>query len=109
MTTLEAPRCDRAKALLLDTVLPLETVAYRAGFQSDEQIHKAVAAVSPFRRAVAVRGLRPLARGKGSAPRPNGHRVPKSIYVGGFGFCLRVLNRVEHQHQPCFARAGNGR
>lgn len=41
MTLLEALRCDRAKALLLDTDLPLKTVAYRAGFQSDEQMRKA--------------------------------------------------------------------
>lgn len=41
MAMLEALRCDRAKALLLDTDLPLKTLAYRAGFQSDEQMRKA--------------------------------------------------------------------
>ncbi|WP_349538844.1 helix-turn-helix domain-containing protein [Sagittula sp. NFXS13] len=41
MATLERLRCDRAKTLLLDTDLPLKTVAFRAGFQSDEQVHKA--------------------------------------------------------------------
>ncbi|GAA4228695.1 transcriptional regulator GlxA family with amidase domain [Sagittula marina] len=41
MATLERLRCDRAKTLLLDTDLPLKTVAFRAGFQSDEQMRKA--------------------------------------------------------------------
>lgn len=41
MTMLEGLRCDRAKALLLDTDLPLKSVAYKAGFQSDEQMRKA--------------------------------------------------------------------
>lgn len=40
MAMLEGLRCDRAKALLLDTELPLKTVAYRAGFRSDEQMRK---------------------------------------------------------------------
>ncbi|GHG88063.1 GlxA family transcriptional regulator [Pseudodonghicola xiamenensis] len=40
MATLERLRCDRAKALLLDTDLPLKTVAYRAGFRTDEQMRK---------------------------------------------------------------------
>lgn len=48
MATLERLRCDRAKTLLLDTDLPLKTVAYRAGFQSDEQMRKA------FRRRFAL-------------------------------------------------------
>lgn len=40
MATLERLRCDRAKALLLDTDLPLKVVAFRAGFRSDEQMRK---------------------------------------------------------------------
>ncbi|WP_306154646.1 GlxA family transcriptional regulator [Roseovarius sp. MMSF_3281] len=48
MAMLEVLRCDRAKALLLDTDLPLKTVAYRAGFRSDEQMRKA------FRRRFAL-------------------------------------------------------
>lgn len=48
MATLERLRCERAKALLLDTDLPLKTVAFRAGFQTDEQMRKA------FRRRFAL-------------------------------------------------------
>lgn len=40
MATLERLRCERAKALLLDTDLPLKTVAFRAGFRTDEQMRK---------------------------------------------------------------------
>ena len=40
MATLERLRCDRAKALLLDTGLPLKVVAFRAGFRTDEQMRK---------------------------------------------------------------------
>ncbi|MBT9386614.1 DJ-1/PfpI family protein [Pseudooceanicola sp. CBS1P-1] len=40
IATLERLRCDRAKALLLDTDLPLKAVAYRAGFRTDEQMRK---------------------------------------------------------------------
>jgi len=40
MATLERLRCDRAKALLLDTDLPLKVVAFRAGFRTDEQMRK---------------------------------------------------------------------
>lgn len=40
MAYLEGLRCERAKTLLLDTDLPLKTVAYRAGFRSDEQMRK---------------------------------------------------------------------
>ncbi|MBL3576163.1 GlxA family transcriptional regulator [Rhodovulum sulfidophilum] len=41
MATLESLRCDTAKALLLDTDLPMKTVAFRAGFRTDEQMRKA--------------------------------------------------------------------
>ncbi|WP_372803477.1 GlxA family transcriptional regulator [Paracoccus seriniphilus] len=41
MAMLEGLRCERAKVLLLDTELPLKTLAYRAGFRSDEQMRKA--------------------------------------------------------------------
>ncbi|SEU10457.1 GlxA family transcriptional regulator [Paracoccus homiensis] len=41
MATLESLRCDTAKALLLDTDLPLKTVAFRAGFRTDGQMRKA--------------------------------------------------------------------
>lgn len=41
MTMLERLRCDRAQALLLDTGLPLKTVAYQAGFRTDDQMRKA--------------------------------------------------------------------
>ncbi|MGH1353581.1 MAG: helix-turn-helix domain-containing protein [Thalassovita sp.] len=41
MPMLEGLRCDQAKALLLDTNLPLKSVAFRAGFRSDEQMRKA--------------------------------------------------------------------
>lgn len=37
---LETLRCERAQTLLLDTDLPLKTVAWRAGFRSDEQMRK---------------------------------------------------------------------
>ena len=40
MAYLEGLRCDRAKALLLDTDLPMKTVAFRSGFSSDEQMRK---------------------------------------------------------------------
>ncbi|MBE3640263.1 GlxA family transcriptional regulator [Mangrovicoccus algicola] len=48
MATLESLRCDTAKALLLDTGLPMKTVAFRAGFRTDEQMRKA------FRRRFAL-------------------------------------------------------
>lgn len=38
---LESARCERAKALLLDSDLPLKAVAFRCGFTSDEQLRKA--------------------------------------------------------------------
>lgn len=37
---LENARCERAKALLLDTEMPMKSVAFRAGFTSDEQMRK---------------------------------------------------------------------
>lgn len=40
MAYLEGLRCDRAKALLLDTDLPMKNVAFRSGFSSDEQMRK---------------------------------------------------------------------
>lgn len=40
MAYLEGLRCDRAKTLLLDTDLPMKTVAFRSGFSSDEQMRK---------------------------------------------------------------------
>lgn len=40
MNFLETLRCERAKTLLLDSDLPLKTVAFRAGFSSDEQMRK---------------------------------------------------------------------
>ena len=41
MASLEGLRCDRAKTLLLDSDLPLKSIAFRAGFRSDEQMRKA--------------------------------------------------------------------
>lgn len=38
---LEGARCERAKALLLDSDLPLKAIAFRCGFTSDEQLRKA--------------------------------------------------------------------
>lgn len=38
---LESVRCERAKALLLDSDLPLKAIAFRCGFTSDEQMRKA--------------------------------------------------------------------
>lgn len=38
---LESLRCERAKALLLDSDLPLKVVAFRCGFTSDQQLRKA--------------------------------------------------------------------
>lgn len=40
MAYLEGLRCDRAKTLLLDTDLPMKSVAYRSGFGSDDQLRK---------------------------------------------------------------------
>ncbi|MEP4037564.1 helix-turn-helix domain-containing protein [Pseudophaeobacter sp.] len=40
MVYLEGLRCDRAKTLLLDSDLPMKTVAFRSGFSSDEQMRK---------------------------------------------------------------------
>lgn len=40
---LETQRCERAKTLLLDTDLPMKTVAFRTGFTSDEQMRKVFA------------------------------------------------------------------
>lgn len=40
MAYLEGLRCERAKTLLLDTDLPMKTVAFRSGFRSDEQMRK---------------------------------------------------------------------
>ncbi|WP_241482227.1 GlxA family transcriptional regulator [Leisingera sp. ANG-Vp] len=40
MAYLEGLRCDRAKTLLLDSDLPMKTVAFRSGFSSDEQMRK---------------------------------------------------------------------
>lgn len=37
---LETQRCERAKTLLLDTDLPMKSVAFRTGFTSDEQMRK---------------------------------------------------------------------
>lgn len=37
---LESARCERAKALLLDTTLPMKSIAWRSGFSSDEQMRK---------------------------------------------------------------------
>lgn len=37
---LENARCERAKSLLLDTALPMKSIAWRAGFSSDEQMRK---------------------------------------------------------------------
>lgn len=48
MAYLEGLRCDRAKTLLLDSDLPLKTVAFQTGFSSDEQMRKV------FRRRFAV-------------------------------------------------------
>lgn len=48
MAYLEGLRCDRAKTLLLDTDLPMKTVAFRSGFSSDEQMRKM------FRRRFAL-------------------------------------------------------
>ncbi|WP_407943304.1 GlxA family transcriptional regulator [Mangrovicoccus ximenensis] len=50
MAWLETLRCEQAKTLLLDTHMPLKTVAWRAGFRSDEQMRKVFArrfSVSP--------------------------------------------------------------
>ncbi|WP_423211779.1 GlxA family transcriptional regulator [Paracoccus yeei] len=38
---LEGARCERAKAQLLDSDLPLKAIAFRCGFTSDEQLRKA--------------------------------------------------------------------
>ncbi|WEF24872.1 GlxA family transcriptional regulator [Paracoccus sp. S3-43] len=38
---LERARCERAKALLLDSELPMKAIAFRCGFTSDEQLRKA--------------------------------------------------------------------
>lgn len=40
MAYLEGLRCERAKTLLLDTDLPMKTVAFRSGVRSDEQMRK---------------------------------------------------------------------
>ncbi|WP_138466038.1 GlxA family transcriptional regulator [Poseidonocella sp. HB161398] len=40
---LELARSERAKALLLDTALPMKSVAFRAGFSSDAQMRKVFA------------------------------------------------------------------
>lgn len=40
MAYVEGLRCGRAKTLLLDTDLPMKTVAHKAGFSSDEQMRK---------------------------------------------------------------------
>lgn len=48
MAYLEGLRCDQAKTLLLDSDLPLKTVAFRSGFSSDEQMRKV------FRRRFAL-------------------------------------------------------
>lgn len=40
MVYLEQLRCERAKTLLLDTDLPLKSVAFKAGFSSDTQMRK---------------------------------------------------------------------
>lgn len=48
MAYLEGLRCDRAKTLLLDTELPMKTVAFRSGFSSDGQMRKV------FRRRFAL-------------------------------------------------------
>lgn len=40
MAYLEGLRCERAKTLLLDTDLPLKSVAFRAGFSTDAQMRK---------------------------------------------------------------------
>lgn len=37
---LENARCERAKTLLLDTELPMKSIAWRVGFSSDEQMRK---------------------------------------------------------------------
>ncbi|RMC37194.1 GlxA family transcriptional regulator [Paracoccus alkanivorans] len=37
---LEGARCERAKVLLLDSDLPMKTIASRCGFTSDEQLRK---------------------------------------------------------------------
>ena len=37
---LENARCERAKSLLLDTALPMKSIAWRVGFSSDEQMRK---------------------------------------------------------------------
>lgn len=38
---LESARCERARTLLLDSDLPMKTVAFRCGFTSDEHLRKA--------------------------------------------------------------------
>ncbi|WAM49187.1 GlxA family transcriptional regulator [Vreelandella venusta] len=39
-TWLENARCERAKALLLDTKLPMKSIAWRTGFSSSERMRK---------------------------------------------------------------------
>ncbi|WP_052262021.1 GlxA family transcriptional regulator [Leisingera sp. ANG-M1] len=64
MAYLEGLRCDRAKTLLLDTDLPMKTVAFRSGFSSDEQMRKV------FRRrfSLSPRDYRARFKTAGMAP-----------------------------------------
>ena len=63
MVYFEGLRCERAKTLLLDTDLPLKSVAHRSGFSSDEQMRKV------FRRrfSLAPRNYRARFKTAGSA------------------------------------------
>ncbi|UYF99519.1 GlxA family transcriptional regulator [Halomonas sp. GD1P12] len=43
LNRLEEARCERAKTLLLDTDLPMKSIAWRTGFSSDERMRKVFA------------------------------------------------------------------